>query len=143
MNSNWDLDRKPTTAERVVGVISSLLLCAASGVAFWFSLTFLKSFWASLVTGGFALFAAYLLYHFLFTSGRKPPRSQIIGSATVFTIVGLATLIGSFFAPNLRDKVMLLSLGLGGIGGGILNFSKMKKAPNQPAQPTRGKAPRG
>ncbi len=137
MHSDWDLDRKPTAAERVVGVISALLLCAASGVSFWFSLTFLKSFWASLFAGGFAVFSAYLLYHFVFTSGRKLSRPEIGKVATVFTIVGLAALIGSFFSEDLRDKVVLLFLGFSGIGGGILNFSKTRKVPNKSATDQR------
>jgi len=138
MNSNWDLDRKPTTAERMVGVSSALLLCAAGGVSFWFSLTFLKSLLASLFAGGFTVFSAYLLYHFVSTSGRKLHRPEIVRVAAVFSIVGLAALIGSVFAEELRDKVVLLSLGLSGIVGGYLNYSKTKKVPNKPPQTTTG-----
>lgn len=50
--------------------------------------------------------------------------------AIVFSIVGFVTLIGSIFVEDLRDKLMLLFLGVSGIGGGILNFSKTKKVSN-------------
>lgn len=53
--------------ERIVGVLIALLLCAASGIFFWFSLTVLKSLWALLFAGAFATFSAYLMYLLLFT----------------------------------------------------------------------------
>ena len=43
---------------------------------------------------------------------------------------------GSFFAPEIRQRLFLLSLGAFGVGGGVLNFSKAKKMPNQPLEPT-------
>ncbi|MCM2274371.1 MAG: hypothetical protein NDI75_06215 [Candidatus Didemnitutus sp.] len=131
----------PTTAERVVGVISSVLLCAAGGFSFWFSLTFLKNIWASLLTGGFAVASAYLVYHFAFTKGRKLQRPEIIRLAAVFTIVGLAALIGRFLVEDLLDQLWLLYIGLSGICGGILNFTMTKKQPNRPLRRNAGSRP--
>jgi hypothetical protein len=75
------------------------------------------------------------------TSARKLRRPEILRMALVFAIIGFAALISSFFAEDLRGKVVLLSLGLSGIGGGILNVSKTKNGPNQALQHNAGDAP--
>lgn len=51
--------------------------------------------------------------------------------AAVFTVVGTASLIGSFFVDSVQEKVRLLFVGLAGIGGGALNLARVKKIPNQ------------
>lgn len=136
MNESWNLDRKPTAVERGTGTIAALLLCAAGAAALWFSIVVLGSAPAALLAGAFMVLFVFVLYRFIFGAGQKPQRSVIVRMAAVFTIAGIAALVGSFFAEELREKLSLLSLGLGGIGGGVLNFSRIKKAPSQPSQPT-------
>lgn len=130
MNESWDIDRKPTATERWTGIVAASLLCIAGGTALWFSSVVLGNLWASLATGAFTAASAFLLFRFIFTGGQKLQRSGIIKMAIVFSIVGFVTLIGSIFVEDLRDKLMLLFLGVSGIGGGILNFSKTKKVSN-------------
>lgn len=143
MNESWNLDRKPTAAEKATGVIGALLLSAASGVCLWFSVTFLKSIWASVFSSAFAIFSAFMLYRFIFTGGRKLGRPEITKLARVLAVAGIAMVIGSFFADGLQSRLLLLSLGLFGIGGGALNLSKRKEEPIQQPEPMRAKGPHG
>jgi len=131
MNEKWNLDRKPTRAERGIGIAGAFLLCAAGVTGFWLSAVVKKSLPASLVTGAFTGISMLFLFRFIFTGGEKLQRQGIIATAVVFTVVGLAMLIGSFFAGLTQERLFLLSLGTSGVGGGLLNFSKAKKISNQ------------
>lgn len=127
MNESWNLDRRPTTAERVIGVIGSLLLCAAGSTALWFSLSFLRNIWAVLFTGGFTVLSAFLLYRIIFTSGQKLGRRDVTALAWVFIVVGFDMLICGALVQDLQGRLVFAGLGLSGISAGILNFSKGKK----------------
>lgn len=134
MNESWNLDRKPTAMDRGVGIVGAGLLFAAGAAALWFSITVVRNAWVSAVVGAFTAFSAFLLFRFTFTSGRKLQRSEISATAVAFTVAGLGMLIGSFFASGAKEKFMLLSLGISGVGGGVFNFSRAKKEP-KPSEP--------
>jgi hypothetical protein len=136
MDDKWNLDRKPTAAERAIGVAGALLLFAVGAAGFWFSTFVKKNLTVSLVTGAFTVLSMWFLFRLIFTAGRKLQRHGILSMAVVFTVVGSSMLVGSFFAPEIQQRLFLLSLGAFGVGGGALNFSKAKKMPNQPPEPT-------
>lgn len=131
MDDKWNLDRKPAAAERAIGVAGAFLLLAAGAAGFWFSAFVIKNLTASLIAGSLSVLSIWFLFRLIFTSGRKLQRHGILAMAVVFTVVGSSMLVGSFFAPDLQQRLFLLSLGAFGVGGGALNFSKAKKEPNQ------------
>lgn len=126
MDQRWNLDRKPSAVEPGIGIGGALLLCAAGLIGLWFSAFERHSRTASGVTGAVTIFGVYLLHHFLFTEGRAPRRGEIRVTALVFIGLGLLLLVGSFFAPGLGARCLMLSLAVSGIAGGLLNFAKAK-----------------
>lgn len=138
MDDNWNLDRKPTWAERAIGVAGAFLLVAVGMASFWFSAFVIRNLTASLITGPLGLLSLWLLFRMIFTSARKLQRSGIFAMAVVFAVVGSSMLVGSFFVSEIQQRLFLLSLGAFGLGGGALNYSTAKKMPNQPPQTTTG-----
>ena len=143
MDDKWNLDRKPTRAERAIGVAGAFLLVAGGVVSFWFSAFVIRNLTASLITGPLGLLSLWLLFRIILTSARKLQRSGILAMAVLFAVIGSTMLVGSFFVSEVQQGLFLLSLGAFGLGGGALNYSKAKKMPNQPPEPMRTKGPHG
>jgi hypothetical protein len=131
MGENWNLDRKPSTAERAVGIAGAALLSTAGGLALWFSAVSLRSAWASIASGTFMALFAFVLVRFIGSKAQKPPRSEVIMTARAITVVSFVLLAVSFFAGESRNQIALLGLGTTGLVGGIWNLMKAKKEPNQ------------
>lgn len=135
MSESWNLDRKPTTAERAVGIIAAALLCAAGAAASWFSVEVLRNSWAAIASGIFTVVFAFLLIRFAFAKAQKPSQSQILATTRIVIVLSLVMLVLSFFADELRARIALISLGLIGLVGGISNLARKKKESNQGPEP--------
>jgi O-antigen/teichoic acid export membrane protein len=127
MKRNYDLDRKPTTKDRAIGIIGSVFLCAAGVFFFWGSLHASNAWAAVLISGGITLLSVFFLVRFIFTSGQKLGRKGVIAAASAITVFGFAMLAGSVLARNLHNRFAVAAVGLGGISTGILNFLKAKE----------------
>lgn len=128
MINDWNLERKPTTAERMIGVLGSVLLCVVGAVSFWFSFVVWNNSWATLFTGGFTVLSAVFLIRFIFTDGQKLGRQGILILASVITVVGFIMLILSVVLHDLHNRFMFISLGLSGLSAGILSLIRLKKS---------------
>ena len=131
MDERWNLDRKPTPIERSIGIGGAFLLCALGAAGLWLSVFVKRHLVASLSTGAFTALSMAFLARLIFTGGRELRRPGIIATTVVFIVVGLLMLVGGFFADGLRERLLFLALGASGIGGGLLNISRVKKKPNQ------------
>lgn len=100
-DERWNLDRKPTAIERGVGIGGALLLCVIGMVGLYFSVFVKSNLVASLATGAFTTLSMLFLVRFIFTGGRSLHRPEIIATAVVFTVVGLAV---TFCAPSRTDR---------------------------------------
>lgn len=137
MNESWNLDRKPTTADRVVGIISAALACMVTGVLLWISIVIFRSVWIAIGSGALLAFFAFFLVRFslgkpehLGTAGRLP-RSEVTAIARFIIAISLALLVLAFFVTDSRARITLLSLGFTGLSGGISNLVRVRKKPNQ------------
>jgi hypothetical protein len=144
MSESWNLDRKPTTAERAVGIVSAALLSIGAGVFLWISIVKFRDVW--IAVGSAALLTLFVFFLVRFSLGKaeklgtagRLPRSELAAIARFIIAVSLALLVLAFFAPNSRTRFALLGLGCTGLAGGISNLVRARKEPNQAAQTTPG-----
>lgn len=123
----WSMDRKPTATERLVGIVSSSLLCAFSGTALWFLLKVRFVAWAAVMAAGFTVFSLSMLYRFSFTKGQSLSRRGQWVMACFFTFVGVGMLLLSFTLQDAATSLNFGSMGYFGIFGGIVNFTHLRR----------------
>ncbi len=127
MNDKYRIDRKPSSGERIVGIIASSFLVLFFGTASVITRDFLSAIsWYSLVPIGFglaAILAAVVAYRTLFGKAERPSPTTVRIVDYVFVVVGLLLIGISLFADDTSKMVYGLAIGLLGVGIGLRNLS--------------------
>ena len=131
---NWDLRRRPSTAERVVGIccssviaLVSLVLCVAS-VRFLLREPAQVGAWVLAISLNLLLLSVWFVYRFVFTPPEALNERGALRLGHFVVGLGLVQAFLFFMLPMRGSSAWpLLAVGAAGVGGGIANIRRVKK----------------
>lgn len=127
MSDEYRIDRKPTSGERLIGIVASSFLVLFFGAVSVVTREYLSTLsWLALipiVSGLATLLATFVTYRTVFSEAKKPSATSVRVVNYIFVVVGCLLVVASPFADGTRETISLLAIGLFAVSIGLRNLA--------------------